>query len=215
MLFPEGGGYEPYSYNHGSANSAESFFSSFDTYVSAHTQQSHAYGAQLKPGERFNSKIPPSYGGGSFFAYMEDVKDWQTLTDVDIKKQGPMLKNALGPLCGTVKTRLLREELVKDTGVTYLLDMLRKHFIKGKTSVFFWRMKIYLSARRGRLDFMDWIIRWTNNLEKVKDAWMDLVDKVANSRDRRYAGLLTEVEEDTTESLFRAMDDAERLRKVN
>ena len=67
----------------------------------------------LKPGERFNAKVPPSYGGGSFFAYVEDVKDWQTLTEVDKKKQAPMLKNALGALCNSVKTRMVREELIK------------------------------------------------------------------------------------------------------
>ena len=81
MFFPEGGGYEPYSYNQGSANAAESF----DTYVSGHVQLNSAYGAQLKPGERFNNK------------------------DIDVKKQGPMLKNALGPAAGSVKSRLIRD----------------------------------------------------------------------------------------------------------
>ena len=92
MFLPGAGGYEPYSYNQGGTGYDDQ---SFDSYIS---YSANAAGT-LKPGERFNAKIPPSYVGGSFFAYMEDVEDWETLSDADVKKRGPLLKNALsGPL---------------------------------------------------------------------------------------------------------------------
>ena len=57
--------------------------------------QGHTYGSDLRPGERFNQKIPPSYDGEiSFFAYERLVIEWCSITTVEPDKRAPMLLHA-------------------------------------------------------------------------------------------------------------------------
>ena len=57
--------------------------------------QGHTYGSDLRPGERFNQKIPPSYDGEiSFFAYERLVIEWCSITVVEPDKRAPMLLHA-------------------------------------------------------------------------------------------------------------------------
>ena len=121
MYLPEEGGTSPYSYNPGGDNNE---FGDFEILATDHRQHSYAGGSQLKPGERFNSKVPPSFGGGSWFAYEEDVRDWEFLTELDEKKRGPALKNALYGLANLPKKTLERERLAQADGVDYLLNKL-------------------------------------------------------------------------------------------
>ena len=74
MFHPGAGGSVPYAYDPGEA---DYHGENYDSYVTQNHSRAYA-GSVLKAGERFNAKIPPSYGGGSFFAYVEDVRDWET-----------------------------------------------------------------------------------------------------------------------------------------
>ena len=57
--------------------------------------QGHTYGSDLRPGERFNQKIPPSYDGEiSFFAYERLVIEWCSIAVVEPEKRAPMLLHA-------------------------------------------------------------------------------------------------------------------------
>ena len=102
MFHPGAGGYEPYSYNQGGT---DYHGETYDSYVTQNAPRASACAGTslLKPGERFNAKVPPSYGGGSFFAYMEDVKDWETVTELYEKRRAPALKNALYGLANIPK----------------------------------------------------------------------------------------------------------------
>ena len=51
---------------------------------------------RLQPGERFSVKIPPSWDGGrSYFSYEKDVKEWTSMTTIEPRCRGPLLKNRI------------------------------------------------------------------------------------------------------------------------
>ena len=202
----------PYSYNPGGG---DFIGMDFDSFATDHRQHAYAGGSQLKPGERFNAKVPPSYGGGSWFAYEEDVQDWETLTELDVKKRGPALKNATYGMANLPKKTLEREKLVQEDGVEYLLNKLRPYFLKGKTNVFLFRMKVFMLQRRGRMDFSEWIIKWSLVKDKLVASWMDLAEEILNEQDRRYADLLERVRTSMRAQEFQALDDVEKLQRVN
>ena len=170
----------------------------------------------LKPGERFNAKVPPSFNGGSWFQYEEDVRDWLTMTDLSEERQGPALKNAIqGHMVWLQKKTLLRTELIKKDGVEYLLNKLRPHYLKGATHIFLFRMKIFLMQRRGRMDFSDWIVKWDLAKDKMMGAWMDLAKDVTSVEDPRYAGLLQLVRADFPADEFGKLLEDDRITAVN
>ena len=84
MFLPEVGGPVPYSYNSGQEQEDAPEYNTFSTSQNHQRGRgsSFAGGSLLKPGERFNAKVPPSFNGGSWFQYEEDVRDWITMTDL-------------------------------------------------------------------------------------------------------------------------------------
>ena len=65
----------------------------FDDHAFA-TQNGHTFGSTLKQGEKFNSKVAPSFDGTmSWFMFCEVVRDWQEITIVPKNQQGPHLRN--------------------------------------------------------------------------------------------------------------------------
>ena len=218
MFTPEVGGPSPYTY---SAGQDEDFKFDYDAFSTSQNTQhgrgsSFSSGNLLKPGERFNAKVPPSFNGGSWFQYEEDVRDWLTMTDLSEERQGPALKNAIqGHMVWLQKKTLLRTELIKKDGVEYLLNKLRPHYLKGATHIFLFRMKIFLMQRRGRMDFSDWIVKWDLAKDKMMGAWMDLAKDVTSVEDPRYAGLLQLVRADFPADEFGKLLEDDRITAVN
>ena len=54
--------------------------------------QGHSLAAELRPGEEFDHKIPPTYDGQmSFYAYEKPVHEWGSIATVAEKKRTPLL----------------------------------------------------------------------------------------------------------------------------
>ena len=83
------------------------------------------------------TKIPPSYNGGTiWFAYEEQVLEWEDLTELAVERRGPALKSRLEGPAAIVKPFLDRDQLKQPDGVADFLKTARPHFIKGKQTVF-------------------------------------------------------------------------------
>ena len=67
---------------------------------------------------------------------------------------------------------LNRDVLKAEDGVKYFRDKLRPHFVKGAYSVFLWRVYLFIRARRGNTEMVDWIDKFDLLLKRVKDSWM-------------------------------------------
>ena len=218
MFTPEVGGPSPYTYSVGQNEDFQFDYDAFSASQKAAPRNASSFSSSnlLKPGERFNAKVPPSFNGGSWFQYEEDVRDWLTMTDLSEERQGPALKNAIqGHMVWLQKKTLLRTELIKKDGVEYLLNKLRPHYLKGATHIFLFRMKIFLMQRRGRMDFSDWIVKWDLAKEKMMGAWMDLAKEVTSVEDTRYAGLLQLVKAGMSADEFNNVSGANRILAVN
>ena len=100
-------------------------------------------------------------------------------------KRGPALKNRLVGDAEMYKGLLNRESLMAEDGVKYFRDTLRPHLIKGAESVFLWRFYLFIRARRGNTEMVDWIGKFSLLLKRLKDAWMDMSPLSAMSRERR------------------------------
>ena len=87
---------------------------------------SHAFGADLAPGQLMSPKIPPAFTGKtSWFAYEELVYDWCDITQLDAKQLGPALKARLIDDAAVYKPVLDRDKLKDPTnGVEYFLKEL-------------------------------------------------------------------------------------------
>ena len=69
-----------------------------------------------------------------------------------------------------------RERLKEEDGVEYFLRTLRPKFLKGAQNVFLYRLFQYIRFRRGKLELLKWMPRYTIMLQRLRDAWMDLRD---------------------------------------
>ena len=90
-------------------------------------------------------------------------------------KRGPALKNRLVGDAAMHKGLLNRESLRAENGVKYFRDTLRPHFIKGAQSVFLWRFYQFIRARRGNIEMVKWIGKFSLLLKRLRDAWMDML----------------------------------------
>ena len=72
----------------------------------------------------------------SWFKYEELIGDWLDLTQREIGKLGPALKNRLVRDAAVNKGLVDGESPGAEDGVKYFKDTLRLHFIRGAQSVF-------------------------------------------------------------------------------
>ena len=94
----------------------------------------------------------------------------------EVSRRGPALKNRLiSELQKSIKGLLNREALRADDGVKCFRDTLRPHFIKGAQNVFLWRFHLLSRARRGNIEMVDGIGKFSLLLKRLKDSWMDFV----------------------------------------
>ena len=101
------------------------------------------------------------------------------------------------------KGLLDREPLRATDGVMYFRNTLRPHFIKGAHKVFLWRFCQFNRARRGSLEMVKWIGRFSLSLQLLRDAWMDNFPMSALGEEQRRSLYLADVAQGNAERLTR------------
>ena len=122
------------------------------------------------------------------------------------EKPGPTLKNRLVGDAEMHKGLLNRESLRAEDGVKYFRDTLRPHFIKGAQSVFVWRFYQFIRARRGDIEMVKWIGKFSLHLKRLRDAWMDMLPMSAMSGERRRNQYPADVTQESEERQRRNVD---------
>ena len=144
------------------------------------------YGStELPPGAKYSPKVPPAWNGGdsintaqSWFNFEEMVADWVDITQVEEAKRGPSLKARLTGPAREYRHELDRNELRGPGGVQYFLDTLRVYFVRGRESVFLYRLFRFLYFKRKGMDMGPWLVKYSLVRRQLEEAWMDLYDYV-------------------------------------
>ena len=124
---------------------------------------------QFSAGSGITTNFPPLFDGSTpCFKYEEFIKDWLDLTVLEETKRGPALKNRLVGDAEMYKGLLNREPLKAADGVMYFRNTLRPHFIKGAHKVFLWRFCQFNRARRGSVEMVKWIGRFSLSLQRFR-----------------------------------------------
>ena len=157
---------------------------------------------QYTAGSGITTKIPTLFDGStSWLKYKELINDWLDLTVLEAAKRGPALKNRLVGDAAMYKGLLDNEHLKTADGVKYFRDTLRTHFIKGAQSVFLWRFYPFTRARRGNIEMVKWIGKFSLLSKRLKDSWMDMLPMSEEQRQNQY---LADVAQENAERLTRS-----------
>ena len=97
----------------------------------------------------------------SWLKYEELIDDWLDLTVLEAGKRGPALKNRLVGDAEMCKGQVSHRHIVP-------------HFIKGAQSVFLWRFCQFTRAKRGNVEMVKWIGKFSLLLKRLREAWMDI-----------------------------------------
>ena len=105
------------------------------------------------PSMKMTNKIPPAFDGRvqtiGWFAYEESVEEWESITTIEPRLRGPMLRNRLTGSCLMLKplfdTMILQDP---ERGVQYFLQTLRPHFIKDGELVFLLQFLRFMNKER-------------------------------------------------------------------
>ena len=73
------------------------------------------------------------------------------------------------------KGLLDRRSLRAEDGVKYFKDTSKPQFIKGAQSAFLCRFYQFIRARRKNIEMVKWIGKFSLLLERLRDAWMDML----------------------------------------
>ena len=153
-------------------------------------------------GSRIRTKIPPLFDGStSWFKYEELIEDWLDLTVLEKTKRRPALKTRLVGDAEMHKRLLDRKSLRATDGVKYFRNTLRHHFIQGAHNVFLWRFCQFNRARRGILEMVKWIGRFSLSLQRLKDARKDNLQMSTLSEEQRRIQYLADVAQEKAERL--------------
>ena len=79
-------------------------------------------------------------------------------------------------------------------------------FIKGAQRVFFWRFYQFTRARRGNIEMVKWIGKFSLLLKRLRDAWMDVLPLSIMSEERRQNQYLTDVPQENAERQTRGVN---------
>ena len=119
---------------------------------------------ELRPGEKFNQKIPPSYDGEiSFFAYERLVIEWCSIAVVDAGKRATLLLHASKGHAVIYKEFLhsskifdkdMHSELTPGLtkGCQTILQYIRTQTIKDSNSVYLMRLTQFDKLKKAHLD---------------------------------------------------------------
>ena len=125
----------------------------------------------------FNQKEPPDFNPAHklWFTYERQVKDWCLITIVDEDKRGPLLKTRLSGSVLVYAESLEPAKLCdKATGVQYLLDQLRPHYLRGAQPIFLHRFFKMLRSWKGSRSLSEWLPAIQLEYSKTVDAWMQI-----------------------------------------
>ena len=158
-------------------------------------------------GSGITTKIPSFFDGStSCLKYEELIVDWLDLTVLEAEKRGPTLKNRLVGDAEMNKGLLDRENLKTADGVKYFRDTrdtLRPHFIKdfikGAQSVFLWRFYQLKRARRGHIEMVKWIGKFSLLLTRLKNSWTDMPPMSTLSEEQRENQYLADVAQENAD----------------
>ena len=140
-------------------------------------EASAAASSDLKPGERFNHKVAPSFDGNErWYVFEELVRDWCDITSIDVKQRGPHLRNRLTGSAIAFKPQFDKAKLKEEDGVEYFLDFLRPHHLKDADAVFLFRLVQYMRIHRGKQDFGSWVQKFDVMKLRLHEAWMCTLD---------------------------------------
>ena len=136
------------------------------------------------------TKIPPAFDGTRlWFTYVEEVEEWVSITELEVAKQGPALRNRLVGEAAIYKPYLDVAALAAQDGVSYFLKTLRPYYVKSALSVFLWRYNQLSKFHRRDVDFRVWIARYGIARKRCEDAWMDTMDEPSEA-DGKFQGAL-------------------------
>ena len=123
-------------------------------------------------GSGITTKIPPLFDGSTFwFKYEELIDDWLDPAVLESRKARTSTEEQTCRRCINMHKGLLdRESLSAENGVKYFRGTLRPHFIKGAQSVFFWRFYQFIRARRGSVEIVKSIGKFSLLLKRLRDA---------------------------------------------
>jgi len=127
--------------------------------------------------QQMTTKVAPAYDGRtSFFAFEDAIDDWCDITELELEKRGPALRNRLEGEAQQYK-RLLDREMLRDPndGVNYFKRFLRPHFIKGAQNVFLYRFMQFMKYNRGTMDLQKRMTRFQLTGNRLIESWMDLL----------------------------------------
>ena len=145
----------------------------YDSYAMRRAPQQ----TQIHMTQQMTTKVAPAYDGRtSFFAFEDAIDDWCDITELELEKLGPALRNRLEGDAQQYK-RLLDREMLRDPqeGVNYFKRFLRPHFIKGAQNVFLYRFMQFMKFNRGTMDLQKWMTRFQLTGNRLIESWMDLL----------------------------------------
>ena len=89
-------------------------------------------------------------------------------------KRGPALKHRFVGDEEMYKGLLNREPLRAEKWSQVFQRYFETHFIKRAQSVFSWRFDQFTRARRGSIEMVKWIGKFSLLVKRLKDGWMDI-----------------------------------------
>ena len=116
------------------------------------------------------------------------------------------MKNKLVGDAEMHKGHLDREPVKAAEGNKYFRDTLKPHFIKGAQCVFLWRIYQFTRARRGNIEMVKWIGKFSLLLKRLRDAWMDMLPLSTMSEERRQNQYLANVTQENVERQKRSAE---------
>jgi hypothetical protein len=140
---------------------------------------------------KMTAKVPPAFDGHTqtqgYFAYEENVEEWVSITTIEPRLRGPLLRNRL--IGGALRLKRLFDMASlsnPDIGVKYFLATLRPHFIKDNEHVFLRRFLRFLRKCRGMNDITMWIPSWSLEQKRLSDSWMHIAPVVTDYANPEY-----------------------------
>ena len=104
------------------------------------------------------------------------------------------------------KGLLDRAPLKAADGVKNFRDTLRHHFIKGAQSVFLWRFYQFTRARRGNIEMVKWIGKFTLVLKRLKDSCMDMLPMSTLTEEQTQNQYLADVAQKNADRQTRSVE---------
>ena len=138
--------------------------------------------------------VPPVLkNGNEFESWSREVKIWQCVTDLEVKKHGPAiylsLEGRARQCCNTISI----DNLISESGVQAITDKLQAMYKKDEHQVAFRRYKEFESFSRPEdMSMVDYINEFDRLYSRIKEKSMELPDDVLAYRLLKSANICEE-----------------------